>query len=56
MYKFIIVFYTVEPKPPEIYRETSEDVQKFLERIVELTKHKAKFAIYKIGECCGDFS
>lgn len=54
--RFLIVFYTAEPKSPETYLNNAEQMQKLFERIVELTKHKAKFAIYQVNECVGDFS
>jgi hypothetical protein len=53
----IIVFYTKEPKPPEIYYTGNvQEMEKFTTRIAELTNHKAKFAVYQVGECVGDFS
>ena len=30
--------------------------QKMLDRVVALTKIKAKFSVFKVGECVGDFS
>lgn len=54
--KFVIIFYTKEQKPPEYFNGHSDDMQKLFERIVELTTHRAKFAIYEVGECVGDFS
>lgn len=54
--KYLIVFYTVEPKPPEVFWDNEKEMQMLFERIVELTKHKAKFAIYSVGTCVGDFS
>jgi hypothetical protein len=55
--KVIIIFYTKDPTPIERYNlESAEDSAIFLERIVFLTKLKAKFVVYKLGECLGDFS
>lgn len=54
--RYLITFYTKEPKPPEVYWDNPEDMQKFIERIVELTNHKAKFTVHVVGECLGDFS
>jgi len=55
--KYVIEFYTHEPKPPEIYYSSiSDDMQKLFERIAELTKHKAKFVIHEISKCVADFS
>lgn len=52
--RYIIIFYTAEPKPIEIYNQN--EIQQLFERIVELTKNRAKFCIYRVGECVGDFS
>lgn len=55
--RVVILFYTKEPKPPEHYSlNNTKDLQAYNERIVELTKHKALFAIFPLGECVGDFS
>lgn len=54
--QYIIVFYTVEVKPPELYWNNNDDMPKLFARIVELTKHKAKFCVYEVGNCAGDFS
>lgn len=55
--KVIIIFYTKEPKPIELYYlESTQALEEYNKRIVELTKHKALFAVYKIGDCVGDFS
>lgn len=51
---YIIIFYTSEPKPPEVYN--AHEMQSLFERIVDLAKLRAKFAIYKVGENIGDFS
>lgn len=52
--KFVIIFFTKEPKAPEVYY--LNEIEKLLARIVELTSHKAKFTVYEIGRCVGDFS
>jgi len=53
----MIVFHTVDPRPPEIfYMNNSEDVIKYSKRLVEITKARCKFAIYTIGACIGDYS
>lgn len=55
--KVIIIFYTKEPKPPEYYNlNAADEFEAYNKRIVELTKHKALFCLYKLGECIGDFS
>jgi hypothetical protein len=54
--RYIITFYTSEPKPPEVYWNNSKDMQRLFERVVELTKNRAKFTINEVGECVGDFS
>lgn len=54
--KYLIIFYTAEPKPPEVYWDSTEDMEKLFARIVELTKHKAKFTVNEVGACIGDFS
>lgn len=57
--KLLITFYTSEPKPVEIYHlnaNNPDEVQKYNDRIVELTKHKAKFTVSIIGDCVGDYS
>lgn len=50
--RYVIFFYTSEPKPPEVIT----DLAALLERVVEITKTKAKFTVYEVGECVGDFS
>lgn len=52
--KYIIVFYTSTPRGPELFVES--DMEILFARIVELTKKSAKFAIYKIDKCVGDYS
>ena len=52
----IIIFYTSEPKPMEKYHINTEGMVRFIARINELTKHKAKYAVYELGECVADFS
>lgn len=52
--KFLIVFYTKEDKPPELFREG--DMGLLFNRIIDLTKKKTLFCIYKVGECVGDYS
>jgi hypothetical protein len=54
MKKYVIIFYTSQPKPTEVYWPS--DFEKLLARVVELTKSKAKFAVYELGNCVGDFS
>lgn len=54
MKKYLIEFFTGEPKPPEIYYE--QEIEKLFERIVELTKHKAKFTVSLVSRCLCDFS
>lgn len=53
---YLILFYTKEPKPPEVYWNNTQEMEKMLARIVELINHKAKFAVYEVGQCVGDFS
>lgn len=53
--KVIIQFFTAEPKPPEIYylhENNDPEFQKFLERIVELTKSRAKFTVSRMAPTC----
>lgn len=52
--KLLIEFFTVEPKPPEVYRQS--EMQDFIKRIMELTRSKAKFTVSIVGECIGDYS
>jgi hypothetical protein len=54
--KYLLIFYTSEPKPPELYWDSTEDMAKLFARIVELTKNRAKFTVNEVGECVGDFS
>jgi hypothetical protein len=54
MKAFIIIYYGQDPKPPAIFADS--DMQTFLEEVVYLTKKKALFTVYKLGECVGDFS
>lgn len=53
---YIIIFYTADPKESERYENDSAGMQALFARIVELTKRKAKFTIYELGKCAGDFS
>ena len=55
--KVILIFYTKEPKPIEMYYlNNTEQLEKYNYRVAELLKHRALFAIYQVGECVGDFS
>lgn len=54
--RYVIIFYTKEPKVPEVYWSDTKDMEKLFGRIVELTQKGAKFSIYEVGECVGDFS
>jgi hypothetical protein len=55
--KVLIVFYTKEPQPPELfYIGNDEDFQKLMERVVELARNRSKFTISNVGKCIGDFS
>lgn len=56
MKRYIIVFYTVEPKAPEIYLSSPTDMIALFKRIVELTKNRAEFCVFEVGQCLGDFS
>ena len=52
--KYVLIYYTVEKKDPVIYYEC--DAEEMIAEIVRLTQLKAKFAIFRIGECVGDYS
>lgn len=52
--RYVIFFHTVSPREAEVYGP--EDMQKLFERIVQLTKNRAKFAIYEVGKPVADFS
>lgn len=52
--KYILIYYTQAPKPPVIYYES--DAEEMIAEIVRLTQSKAKFAIFRVGECLGDYS
>lgn len=52
--KYVLIYYTQSPKDPVIYYES--DMETMLAEIVRLTQSKAKFAIFRIGECVGDYS
>ena len=52
--RYVIVYYTQEPKAPVIYHE--RDMVDMLMEIVRLTQLKAKFCVFRLGECVGDFS
>jgi len=55
--RVMIKFYTKEPKPIEEYDLLGpSEMQEFLEAIVKYTQLKAKFVVYQVGECVGDFS
>lgn len=56
MKKYIIVFYTKEAKPPEIFLEVPGEMEKLFKRIVELSRNRSKFAVYLVEHCVGDFS
>lgn len=50
----LIIYYGADPKPPKLFY--SSEMQAMIEEIVHLTKKKALFAVYELGECVGDFS
>lgn len=52
MKKFVIFFYTSGPRDPVFY----DTLDQLLDAVHALTKSKAKFAVYQVGECIGDFS
>jgi hypothetical protein len=52
MKRWIILYYTNEPHPPDVF----EELQLLLNRVIELTKRKAKFSVYEVGPCIGDYS
>ena len=52
--KYVLVYYTQSPKEPIVYYDS--DMEDMLAEIVRLTQSKAKFAVFRIGECVGDFS
>jgi hypothetical protein len=54
MMKYILIYYTAVKREPVIYGD--RDAEDMFAEIVRLTQSKAKFAIYRIGECVGDFS
>jgi len=55
--KVLIIFYGREPKQMELYYlGNAKDIQKYTERVVELTKARNLFSCYELGECVGDFS
>lgn len=54
MKAFIILYYGAEAKKPQVFYQA--DAQAMFEEIIHLTKKKALFAIYELGECVGDFS
>lgn len=56
MKKYVIMFYTKDHKAPEFYNDTNEEMSQLFTRIAELTKHKAKFVVYAVGDCLADFS
>lgn len=56
MKRYLIIFHTVDPKPPETYYSSHEGMTLLFARIVELTKNRAKFCVFEVGECVGDFS
>ncbi len=53
---WVLVFYTAKPKESEVYGNEPEDMKLLFDRIVQLTKNKAKFIICEIGNCVGDYS
>ena len=52
--KYVLVYYTQSPKDPVIFYE--KEMEAMLAEVVRLTQSKAKFAIFRIGECVGDYS
>lgn len=52
--KLLLVYYGSEQKPPRLFFEN--DSAELIDEIVHLTKKKALFAVYEVGECIGDFS
>lgn len=56
MKRYVIIFYTRDPKPAEHYTNHTDDMVKMIARIRELTQKKALFTVWELGECVGDFS
>lgn len=56
MKKYLIVYFTKDPKAPEMFYGNSQDMAQLIEKIRDLTIKKAKFCVYELGECLGDFS
>jgi hypothetical protein len=52
MNRYVIIYYTNEPRDPEVFHDLTE----VLAKVVEMTKKKAKFSVYVLGKCIGDFS
>lgn len=53
MEKFIIFFFSKEPKEPEVIEG---GLTELLLKVNEYSKARRLFTVYKIGECIGDFS
>ena len=52
--RYLIVYYTVEPRPPKTFLEN--EMEALIHEVRDLTKQRAKFVVYEIGKCLGDFS
>lgn len=52
--KFLLVIYNGKTVEPELYYPNQ--MEDLFSKIVQLTNDKVKFAIWRLGECVGDFS
>ena len=54
--KVVIEYFGADKtKPPRIFYLNNE-LETFLAEIIVLTKKKALFAVYRLGDCVGDYS
>lgn len=54
---FVFYIYLQGWKPGDnVIISVVQGQQAMLDKVVELTKSETKFAVYKVGECVGDYS
>lgn len=57
--RVVVIFYTVEPRPPQIYHLEHKGVlKKYTDDIRHFTQKKIKFILFELKDsnCIGDFS
>lgn len=55
-YVFYVYPYNYDPKIHKIEIYVIQGDQPMLDQVVQLTKSNTKFAVFRVGECLGDYS